>query len=72
MARNLFTVRGVDQLTFFENFITVTKFNYEDWENIEDDLIRIIKEEMPKHDPNYYDPDPEAKDGRAFSGTSKN
>ena len=61
MAYELFRVRGVDQMHFFDTSITVTKFGYEDWENIEETLIEKIKELYEAHDPNYHDPDPEAE-----------
>lgn len=67
LAQELFTIRGVDQLHFFDNVITVTKFNYEDWENIEEDIKEIIKKKLPTHNPNYYDPDPEAERRRALT-----
>ncbi len=59
LALKLFDIRGVDQLHFFENVITVTKFSFEDWTNVETQVAKVLKEEMPNHDPDYYDPDPE-------------
>lgn len=60
LAYELFKVRGVDQIHFFDNSITITKFNYEDWNNIDESLISKIKENFPAHNPDYHDPDPEA------------
>ncbi|MGZ3788305.1 MAG: NifU family protein [Bacteriovorax sp.] len=59
LALELFKVRGVDQLHFFENVIAVTKFSYEDWDSVEKNVIKVLNEEMPKHDPDYSDPNPE-------------
>lgn len=59
LAKELFTVRGVDQLHIFENIITVSKFSYQDWSEVEDQIIDIIKQKMPEHDADYFDPDPE-------------
>lgn len=59
LAKKLFDVRGIDQLHFFENVITVTKFSFEDWSNVEINVAKVLKEEMPHHDPDYFDPDPE-------------
>ena len=42
LAINLFTVRGIDQLHFFENTITITKFNYESWDEIEPKLEKVF------------------------------
>jgi len=60
LASALFAVRGVDQLHFFDNVITITKFNYEDWDAIEPQVKDVLTERLPSHDPNYFDPDPEA------------
>lgn len=60
LALELFKVRGIDQLHFFENVIAVTKFSYEDWNNVEIGVMKALKEFMPTHNPNYNDPNPEA------------
>lgn len=60
LAIELFHIRGIDQLHFFENVIAITKFSYEDWENIEVQVNKVLKEFMPVHNPNYNDPNPEA------------
>lgn len=64
LALNLFTLRGVDQLHFFENVVTITKFGYEEWEILETQIIETIQGSMPAHNADYNDPDPE-KDRRA-------
>ena len=61
LALTLFTVRGVDQLHFYDNVITITKFGYEEWDSMEPTIMEYIGSEYPKHDPNYFDPDPEAE-----------
>ena len=61
LAQELFKVRGVDQLHMFENVITVSKFNYQEWSEIDDEIISIITRMMPEHNPDYFDPDPEAE-----------
>lgn len=63
LALNLFTLRGVDQLHFFQNVVTITKFGYEEWEILETQIIDTLQGSMPAHDPDYNDPDPE-KDRR--------
>ncbi|WP_244946463.1 NifU family protein [Bacteriovorax stolpii] len=60
LALELFKVRGIDQLHFFENVIAVTKFSYEDWNNVEVGITKALKEFMPSHNPDYNDPNPEA------------
>ena len=60
LALELFKVRGIDQLHFFENVIAITKFSYEDWTSVETGVMKTLKEFMPTHNPNYNDPNPEA------------
>lgn len=67
LAYELFKIRGVDQVHFFDNSITVTKFSYEDWEAIEEKLIDKVKELYPEHNPDYHDPDPEKDRREALS-----
>jgi Fe-S cluster biogenesis protein NfuA len=50
MAASLFTIRGVDQLHFYQNVITISKFNY---------IIGCLREKMPSHDPDFEEVDPE-------------
>jgi Fe-S cluster biogenesis protein NfuA len=67
LAMTLFTVRGVDQLHFYDNVITITKFGYEDWDSMEPNIMEYIQSEYPKHNPDYFDPDPEAERRRSLS-----
>ena len=67
LAQEVFKVRGVDQVHIFENVVTVSKFNYQDWSDINDEIITILKKMIPNHDPDYYDPDPEAERRRNLS-----
>ncbi len=59
LAMELFAVRGVDQVHFFDNTVTITKFGYEDWEIISPLLIQVLEEKISSHDPDYEDFDPE-------------
>jgi Fe-S cluster biogenesis protein NfuA len=67
LALELFKVRGIDQLHFFENVIAVTKFSYEDWSSVEVGITKVLKEFMPAHNPNYNDPNPEADRRKSLS-----
>jgi NFU1 iron-sulfur cluster scaffold homolog, mitochondrial len=67
LAIQLFMIRGVDQLHFFDNVVTVTKFNYEEWENVEPKIVETLTTALPEHNPDYFDPDPEAERRRALS-----
>jgi len=35
LAAALFDLRGVDQIHFFQNVITISKFSFEDWDTLE-------------------------------------
>lgn len=67
LAYEIFKIRGVDQVHFFDTSITITKFNYEEWDAIDESLIEKIKEFYPAHNPDYHDPDPEADRRAALS-----
>lgn len=64
LALQLFMLRGVDQVHFFDNVITISKFGYEDWDNLEGLVIETVEKYFPEHNPDYFDPDPE-KERRA-------
>lgn len=61
LAYHIFEVRGIDKLYFFNDSITVTKFSYVPWKEIEDKIEEIIKEHIESHDPNYLQEDKEEK-----------
>lgn len=67
LALELFKVRGIDQLHFFDNVISITKFSYEDWNSVETQVHKVILECMPSHNADYNDPNPEAERRRNLS-----
>lgn len=67
MASALFTIRGIDQMHFFENVITITKFGFEEWDTVEPQIMETIQNLISTHNPDYYDSDPEAERRRALS-----
>lgn len=67
LASELFCVRGVDQIHFFDNVITITKFNYEEWSYMDPKIKDIIIKFLPAHKADYFDPDPEAERRRNLS-----
>lgn len=67
LAKTIFTIRGIDQIHFFDNVITVTKFGYEEWEAIESLVIDTISNKIAFHNPDYHDPDPEKERRDALS-----
>ncbi len=60
LAASLFDLRGVDQIHFFQNVITISKFSFEDWEALEPAVQTCIESFIEDHDPNIKVFDPEA------------
>ena len=58
LAKNLFNIRGVDHIHLFENVITVTKFGYETWDNLEPSMTKSLQSDLITHNPDYFNPDP--------------
>ena len=59
LAAALFDLRGVDQIHFFQNVITVSKFSFEPWDNLEPSISTTIENMIEDHDPEFKDHDPE-------------
>ena len=59
LAAALFDLRGVDQIHFFQNVITVSKFTFEPWDTLEPAVKTQIENLLPDHDMNFIDHDPE-------------
>ena len=59
LAFALFDLRGVDQVHFFQNVITVSKFTFEPWDSLEPTIMTTIENMIEDHDPNFEDHDPE-------------
>jgi len=59
LALKIFYIRGIDQIHFHSNVITITKFSYEDWENLESEITNVIDQNIAEHDPSYIEIDPE-------------
>ena len=53
LAEDLFKLDGVRQLHFFENVITVTHSDEADPQQLEPQVMAVIKSRMPAHDPNF-------------------
>lgn len=60
LAAALFDLRGVDQIHFFQNVITISKFSFEDWSSLEPAVQTCIESFIEDHDPNFKVFDPEA------------
>lgn len=60
LAAALFDLRGVDQIHFFQNVITVSKFSFEEWDNLEPAVQTCIESFIDDHDPHFKTFDPES------------
>ncbi len=65
LAAALFDLRGVDQIHFFQNVITISKFSFEDWDSLETAVETCIENFLPDHNPDFkvYDPAAERRAG---------
>ena len=59
LAAALFDLRGVDQIHFFQNVITVSKFSFEDWEHLEPAVQTCIESFVDDHNPEFKAHNPE-------------
>ncbi len=59
MAVKLFELRGIDQLHFFQNVVTISKFSFTNWDELESECCQIIAEGLATHDPDFQEHDPE-------------
>lgn len=59
LAAALFDLRGVDQIHFFQNVITVSKFSFEDWDNLEPAVQTCIESFIEDHNPEFKSFNPE-------------
>ncbi|MBA2406200.1 MAG: NifU family protein [Bdellovibrionales bacterium] len=60
LAAALFDLRGVDQIHFFQNVITISKFSFEDWSSLEPAVQTCIESFVEDHEPNIKVFNPEA------------
>jgi len=61
LAAALFDLRGVDQIHFFQNVITISKFSFEDWSSLEPAVQTCIESFIEDHDPHFKVSDPEVE-----------
>lgn len=59
LAAGIFDLRGVDQVHFFQNVITVSKFTFEPWDNLEPAIMTTINNLIDDHNPDFTEYDPE-------------
>ncbi|MCT4643076.1 MAG: NifU family protein [Bacteriovoracaceae bacterium] len=61
LAAALFDLRGVDQIHFFQNVVTLSKFTFEPWDSLEPAVMTCIETFIEDHDPDFKEIDPEAE-----------
>lgn len=59
MAAALFTIPNITEVYFFDNYITLTQDGNVDWDQIEDQIKKVILEFAPDHDPDFPGPETE-------------
>lgn len=54
LAEAIFRVNeNIDEVYFFDNYITVTQNGMADWDELEEKIREVILAKMPEHDPNF-------------------
>jgi Fe-S cluster biogenesis protein NfuA len=59
LAQALFDLRGVDQIHFFQNVVTISKFSFEEWDNLEPAVKTTLENMLESHSPDFKIVDPE-------------
>lgn len=59
LANDLFLLRGVDQIHLFQNVITISKFSFEPWDELEQKIVSTIEKHLPMHNPDFSIHNPE-------------
>lgn len=57
LAKALFELKGVTQVHFFENAITLTQDGSTSWDEIIENARRLIKALLPAHNPEFSSPE---------------
>src|SRR5262245_60158448 len=57
LARVLFSIPHVQEVYFFDNYITITQDGNGDWDLIEEQVKAKILENIAAHDPNFAVPE---------------
>jgi NFU1 iron-sulfur cluster scaffold homolog, mitochondrial len=53
MAAALFTIPNITEVYFFDNYVTVTQDGNVDWDQIEEQIKKVVLEYAADHDPNF-------------------
>lgn len=61
LANRLLNLANVTQAHFFENVMTVTQNGVSDWGILEKSVEKILREELPRHNPSFSGPESKVK-----------
>ena len=61
LAEGLFSIKGVSQVHFFQNTVTVTQSGELDTDEMVEQVSAVLKTRVPVHNPNFGTPEPEIK-----------
>lgn len=53
LVRDMFDIAGIEQVHLFDNFITVTKNEENDWHQVEPQVRAIVQTRMPIHEADF-------------------
>ena len=53
MAAALFSIANITEVYFFDNYVTVTQDGNADWDQIEEQIKKVIMEYAADHDPDF-------------------
>lgn len=56
MAKELFTISNIREVYFFDNYITVTQDGNADWDDLEEQIRRVIMNNIAGHNPDFAIP----------------
>lgn len=59
LFKEIFALKGIDTLHVFKNSLTVSKFDYSPWDEIEPQIVAVLEQNISSHNPNYEDPNQE-------------
>ncbi len=59
LAKKIFSISNLSEVYFFDNFITVTQDGNADWETLEEQIRKIILENINDHNANFKTAEPQ-------------
>ncbi|TVR04353.1 MAG: NifU family protein [Deltaproteobacteria bacterium] len=56
LVLRLFGLDGVQGVFLFDNYVTITRDPAREWDALSNEVIDLLQEALPEHDPDYSDP----------------